>query len=240
MKKMFTLILMFSSLCCSQIVGPKISTHQMQFDFGKIKNNEKVTHDFIIYNTGGDTLEIKDVRAGCGCTAAKPDKNKLIPGESANINVKFDPFGRKGHQQKYVYISSNDKDTPELRLTFTADIEEEIPGVVKSSGAKLQLEYATHDFGIIQEGKVVEWTVSFKNVGDAILEIKDVKTSCGCTAAVVSGKSIKPGESGSLKIEFDSNNKSGKISKTVSIVSNDVINSSQTVVITADIQKKVD
>jgi hypothetical protein len=75
MKKIFISLFMISSLCCSQVVGPKISTQQASYDFGSIPAGEKVSHDFIIYNTGDDTLVINDVRASCGCTAAKPEKN---------------------------------------------------------------------------------------------------------------------------------------------------------------------
>jgi len=237
MYKILFILLMITSFCCSQVVGPKISTQQTQFDFGKISAKEKVFHDFYVMNNGGDSLVIRDVRASCGCTVAKPEKSVLTPGETTKITVSFDPSGRRGHQQKYVYVSSNDKNSPELRFSFAADIEEEnLAG--KGAGPKIQLDFASHDFGEIPEGKIVDWTVNFKNVGQNVLEIQDVRTSCGCTAAVVSGKSIKPGESGSLKIEFDSTNKSGKISKTVSILSNDQENPDQTIVITANIKNK--
>jgi hypothetical protein len=238
MKKIFIFLFMITSLCCSQVVGPKISTQQANFDFGDIPGGDKVTHDFIVFNTGDDTLVIKDVRASCGCTAAKPEKNNLLPGESAKINVQFNTYGRSGQQQKYVYISSNDKDTPELRLSFTANIQENNHMSGNSSGPKLKFDYTTHDFGDITEGKVVDWTVNFKNVGNRELEIKDVKTSCGCTAAIITGKSLKPGESGSLKIEFDSANKLGKTSKTISVDSNDTDDPVQTIIIMADILKK--
>ena len=238
MKKIFIFLFMISSLCCSQVVGPKISTQQASYDFGSIPAGEKVSHDFIIYNTGDDTLVINDVRASCGCTAAKPEKNNLLPGESAKINVQFNTYGRSGQQQKYVYVSSNDKNTPELRLSFTANITESKNLSNKSVGPRLKFDNMSHDFGKITEGKVVDWTVNFKNEGDKVLEIKNVQTSCGCTAAVLSGESLKPGENGSLKIEFDSTNKLGQTSKTISINSNDTDEPVQTIIITADIIKK--
>jgi hypothetical protein len=238
MNKVFIFLFIISSLCCSQVVGPKISSQQDNFDFGDIPGEGKVTHDFIIYNTGDDALIIKDVRASCGCTAAKPEKNKLLPGESTKINVQFNTFGRTGQQQKYVYISSNDQNTPELRLSFTANIIDVNHLSDKSAGPRLKFDYTSHDFGTVNEGKVVDWTVNFKNVGNKDLEIKNVQTSCGCTAAVVSGKSLKPGETGSLRIEFDSTNKTGKTSKTISVDSNDSEEPLQSIIITADIIKE--
>ena len=216
MKYLF-IFFMLCSVSFAQIVGPKLAAQEKEYAFGSIKEGEIVSHSFIVTNTGGDTLVINDVRASCGCTAAKPEKSKLLPGESTNIQVSFNTNGRKGHQQKHVYITSNDKENAEMRLSFTAEVEEKND----VNAPKLVIEESTHDFGTIKAGKVVNWTVNFKNSGASLLEIKDVKTSCGCTAAVVSGKKINPGESGSIKIEFDSTNRSGKTSKTISVQSND-------------------
>ncbi len=237
MKRIILFICLLTIVSCSQIIGPKISATTATYDFGKITQGMVVSHEFLILNNGGDTLKIKDVRAGCGCTVVKPEKTALLPGEQTKIYVTFDSKGRKGHQQKYVYVTSNDKETPELRLSFTADIEVPLTGE-KSEGARIQFISSNHDFGQIEEGKVVDWTAVFTNIGKSDLIITDVKSSCGCTAAVVSGKTIKPGESGNLRIEFDSSNKSGKISKTVTLYTNDSITPNPTIVISADVQTK--
>ena len=41
------------------------------------------------------------------------------------------------------------------------------------------------------------------NNGEGDLEIKRVKSSCGCTAAMLESKLLKPNEKSALKIEFD-------------------------------------
>ena len=53
------------------------------------------------------------------------------------------------------------------------------------------------------------------------MKIKDVKTSCGCTAALVSSKLVEPGDKGTLKVELDTSNIKGKMTRTVSVNSND-------------------
>lgn len=125
MEKIFILICLLTSLVYAQKAGAKIYADKIAYDFGKIKAGEKVTHNFVVFNKGGDTLKISNVRASCGCTAVKPEKSILLPGESTKINVKFDSIGRKGQQRKSVYVYSNDKANPELRLTFTAHILEQ-------------------------------------------------------------------------------------------------------------------
>jgi len=233
MKKVFSFWFLLFAVNYAQVVGPKISVKPMEHDFGDITYGETVTHDFIALNTGGDLLIIKDVRASCGCTAVKPEKTELKPGESTNIKVQFNSTGREGKQSKHVYVSSNDPDNPEIRLSFTGNVVKE-----PAAGPKLQIEKTEHNFGKVKEGKVLDWSVNVKNTGNSLLEIKDVKTSCGCTAAVLSGNKLKPGESGNLKIEFDTSNRSGQTSRTITLFTNDPKQPNQTIMISADIQNQ--
>src|SRR2546428_7395455 len=50
--------------------SPKIQFAEMVYDFGKISSGEVVKHSFVFTNVGMATLEINDVRPGCGCTTA--------------------------------------------------------------------------------------------------------------------------------------------------------------------------
>ena len=58
-------------------------------------------------------------------------------------------------------------------------------------------------------------------MGNKPLNIKEVKSSCGCTAAVLSSKSLKPGQEGKLNIKFDTKDRSGKVTRTVTVFSDD-------------------
>ncbi len=69
------------------------------------------------------------------------------------------------------------------------------------------------------------------------LEIKNIKSSCGCTAALMSEKNLKPNETGKLKIEFDTKNLSGQIARTVTLYSNDPKNPTRVLTLIANIEK---
>jgi hypothetical protein len=97
-------------------MGPKAASQQLEYDFGSVEQGTLVNHTFIISNTGGDALKIKKVSASCGCTAAKPEKSELAPGESTNINVQFNTKGRSGKQRKSVYVDTNDPEHTRLEL----------------------------------------------------------------------------------------------------------------------------
>src|SRR4030067_3357442 len=221
-KKIAFLFLIFIAIAYSQLLGPKIVVQQPLHDFGDIVQGEKVQHNFIVTNTGGDALIITNVRASCGCTAALPDKKELAPGESTNIKVEFNSTGRIGKQDKIVYVTSNDKENPEIQLKFTGNVvKQETANVKTSSGPSLELPKTQFDFGKVTEGKVVDHIFTFKNTGSATLTINEVKTSCGCTAALLSKKELAPGEEGTIKVELNTANRSGKMSKNVTIISND-------------------
>jgi len=76
------------------------------------------------------------------------------------------------------------------------------------------------DFGTINEGDVVEHTYNFKNTGNKPLLISEVQVSCGCTVPVWPREPIGPGQSSSIKLQFNSNNKQDNILKDVTIISN--------------------
>jgi hypothetical protein len=76
------------------------------------------------------------------------------------------------------------------------------------------------DLGTILRGTVVEHKLTVANTGKELLELGEIEASCGCTGTVISRRSIRPGESGTLSIAFNSKNFSGKVHKTVAVHSN--------------------
>jgi Protein of unknown function (DUF1573) len=228
--------LLFSSIIWAQLFQPKLILQQDSFDFGDIKQGEKVSHTFVLSNGGGDALIISDVRASCGCTAAAPEKKELAPGESTNLLVTFNSANRKGIQHKTVRIFSNDPENPEMMLSITGNVVTE--SQVSDRAPTIYFPETQHDFGKVNEGDKVDYTFSFANKGTSVLTIKDIKTSCGCTAALVSQDNINPGQEGTLKVELDTKNRSGKMSRTVTISSNDPKDPSKILTIYADVVKK--
>ena len=90
-----------------------------------------------------------------------------------------------------------------------------------------------HDFGKVIQGKIVEYTFTFENKGTADLLIGEVTTSCGCTAALVSNNTLKPGETGQIKVSYDSQGRAGKVDRKITVVSNDPVEPSKELTITA-------
>ncbi|MCW8804855.1 MAG: DUF1573 domain-containing protein [Ignavibacteriaceae bacterium] len=235
-KNVFVVFFLFSSFVFAQLFQPTLILQQSSFDFGDIKQGDKVSHTFVISNGGGDLLKISDVKASCGCTAAAPDKRELAPGESTNLVVTFNSTGRMGKQSKTVRIYSNDPKNPEMQLSITGNV---VSASEMSSGVPtIYFGETQHDFGKVNEGDKVNYTFNFANKGSSVLTIKDIKTSCGCTAALLSQDSLAPGKDGTIKVELDTKNRSGKMSRTVTINSNDPKDPAKVLTIYADIVKK--
>jgi len=93
------------------------------------------------------------------------------------------------------------------------------------------VESPVFDFGSIAQGKHVDHIFVLKNKGDSVLNIGSVSTSCGCTVADVSSRSVPPGKSAEIKVSFNSTNFSGSISKTITVQSNDPKNHAYTLIL---------
>jgi len=86
---------------------------------------------------------------------------------------------------------------------------------------KLVVEEPAFDFGEILKGDQVKHVFKISNGGDAPLTIEKVKTSCGCTAALLSEKVLAPGQAADVKTNFDSTRFQGAIHKTVYLTTDD-------------------
>ncbi|MEO6490592.1 MAG: DUF1573 domain-containing protein [Ferruginibacter sp.] len=84
----------------------------------------------------------------------------------------------------------------------------------------VQLIDSTYDFGKIKEGEIVEYSYRFKNTGSNPLVVTNVAASCGCTVADKPEAPVKPGETGVIKVKFNSENRPGEAHKTVTVTSN--------------------
>lgn len=112
--------------------------------------------------------------------------------------------------------------------TQTTNANSPVPGITSQPAEQkpegplpvIQFEKTEHDFGRITEGRSVEYTYTFKNVGDAPLLIESARPSCGCTVPDWSKDPIPVGGTGFIKAKFDSKNAKGVQNKTITVTAN--------------------
>ncbi|MFQ5455265.1 MAG: DUF1573 domain-containing protein [Nitrospirota bacterium] len=102
-----------------------------------------------------------------------------------------------------------------------------------NNGPRIKFFKDRYDFGRITQGKIVEHIFRFVNIGNEDLIIKEVNTSCGCTAALISSETIKPDEEGEIQISYNSEARSGKVTRKITVVSNDPVEPEKELVINA-------
>ena len=93
------------------------------------------------------------------------------------------------------------------------------------------------DFGRVNEGEVLKHTFVLKNESKKTLTIKDVNTSCGCTASKVEKKIILPGENTEIEVQFNSKGYSGLTQQYVYVHTDSLDKSIIRFIIKADVIK---
>ena len=78
-----------------------------------------------------------------------------------------------------------------------------------------------YDFKEVSQNKVLKHDFVIKNEGTAPLEIKEVKSSCECTALEPIKMKLEPGDSTILTVKFDTKDKIGYQRQHAYILSND-------------------
>src|SRR5579863_9945844 len=76
---------------------PKAEVTEPTYNFGTVLSGPPINHVFMIKNAGSGPLKITKVLPSCGCTAAKPSKNILAPGEVSTIAATVDTKFERGH-----------------------------------------------------------------------------------------------------------------------------------------------
>ena len=101
----------------STVKGPKISVNEEDHDFSKIEQQSVAETNFVITNSGTDTLVIMSANPSCGCTAAVLDEKKIAPGKTTRLHITFDPRNKaEGNFTKTISVVSNSVTEPQKQL----------------------------------------------------------------------------------------------------------------------------
>ena len=112
--------------------------------------------------------------------------------------------------------------------TASAGLPQPVPALTVTNAAtnasSPHIVFATpvYDFGKVKSGDAVKYTYIFTNTGDAVLELKDVHPTCGCTTAGEYTRKAEPGQTGTIPIQFNSGNyPAGGVIKAITVSCND-------------------
>jgi hypothetical protein len=111
-----------AAVSVSDSIPPTTMTFEHDtYDFGVIKQGDKVKHEFYFTNTGSNVLVIENVKPTCGCTAVDWTKDPVPPGGRGRIDAQFNSAGKMGDQLKHVTVIYNG-DPKITRVTFSGKV----------------------------------------------------------------------------------------------------------------------
>lgn len=149
--------------------GPRIKFEEVIHNFGEVSPGSKNLCEFKFTNTGKGLLKITKVGKSCGCTPFTLDKEEYAPSESGILKVAYQAASHPGSPSKYLFVYSNDKTNPQVKLTLTATIVRQVDyepkrlslSLKQENGGSSQIKLTSLDgrpFSIMQ----------FKSTGDCI------------------------------------------------------------------------
>jgi hypothetical protein len=109
-------------------------------------------------------------------------------------------------------------------ISISATIEEDFSILTPEELANAPIasfDAEAFDFGNQKQGDKGEHTFLLKNNGKRDLIIRNVRSSCGCTAVTPAKTVISAGDSVPIKVVFDTAGKRGRQSKSITIITND-------------------
>jgi hypothetical protein len=99
----------------------KIEFTSETLDYGEINKGSDGVRVFEFTNTGDAPLIISKVSSSCGCTIPKKPEAPIMPGETGEIQVKYDTK-RVGPIRKAITVISN-ADTPTKVLKIKGEVK---------------------------------------------------------------------------------------------------------------------
>lgn len=173
------------------LAAPELAVEQGSFDFGTLAQGKKVQHTFKIRNSGDAPLQIKQLHADCGCTAAKPSTTQIAPGKSAEIDVTFDSTGFSGKVHKTVVMTTNASKLPTYTFNMSADIVE----VLQVAPRQLSL-------GAIGAGAAKQVSIKVTNRGETSVKLLSVNVTSNSLQikSNIKNAELEPGETGSIEL----------------------------------------
>ncbi|QNM86640.1 DUF1573 domain-containing protein [Polaribacter pectinis] len=98
-----------------------ISFDSNEYDFGTVNEGDIVETVFKVTNSGKTDLVITNAQPSCGCTVPVWPKAPIKPGETGDIQVKFNTSGKPNRQMKTITLSTNTESGREV-LTLKGSV----------------------------------------------------------------------------------------------------------------------
>lgn len=189
---------------------------EVDFNFGYAPQDAKIAHNYWLRNEGPDSVNLIDVRPGCGCTKA-PLKTKVLgPGDSTDVELVFSTGKYSSRTAKSATVLADVSHTvPNLRFSAhpTSKLDSLKPFVF--SPPKINLD-SLKDAGI---AGTIE--VKVRNTSDEPINLKLVSAPDKWFHIDVPTGTLAPGAEEAITVRIDGDISSEIINKSFTVEASD-------------------
>jgi len=106
---------------------PRIKFENVVHDFGEVGPGSTHHCEFKFINAGDGVLRLKKPRSACACAVARLSKEEYAPGEPGSVRIiRFSVPTHQGRVSEDVFVSSNDRIEPKVRLIVQAEVVQKV------------------------------------------------------------------------------------------------------------------
>jgi hypothetical protein len=211
--------------------------------FTNIKKTEKKIRVMQLINVSNKPIKVEFDQLPPHLSL-KANPETLKPGQKGIVEGTYDATKNAawGNVSDMVKIKLNGVVQDNVYYYVSGNLVEDFSSMTKEqleNAPLLQLASTTVDLGKIQGSTANDVEFKFTNAGKSDLLIRQVRSSCGCTAVQQGpqGVGIKPGQSSSIKATFNSGSYNGKVTKAIYVYSNDPKNSEVVLMLNAEVMQ---
>jgi hypothetical protein len=206
-----------------EIGSLRVKTNHISF--ARMTENDVETKDIELVNDTDKPVKV-DFRTVPKHIQARVEPQTIPAKGKGQLFVTYNAkdAGTYGFASHRLYLSLDGSNDYRASLGVSATIEEDFSKLSAGDLEKAPVavfSQTSHDFGDMKQGDKKDHTFSLTNNGKSELIIRNIRSSCGCTAVAPAKNVIAPGESAPIKVTFDTKGKRGRQSKSVTIITND-------------------
>lgn len=193
------------------VANPRLSADSALFAFEtKHIYADKMTEDdapktfiYSFTNSGSTAIRIKRLVSTCSCMNAICSVSEVEPGQSGEIQVRYNPKGHPGRFERKVYVYTGEGTAPAAVLKLSVEV---------ASGTDLSAEWPIQ-MGTIRlrrsevtftKGAQAVESIRFINIGRAPVSLGcETAFMPGCLSFSTDPSVVDSGEEGVIKISYD-------------------------------------
>ncbi|HMQ08135.1 MAG TPA: DUF1573 domain-containing protein [Saprospiraceae bacterium] len=119
--------------------GPVMELESTVVDYGTVEKKSEPLRKVKFTNTGTAPLVIQSARGSCGCTVPKWPKEPILPGETGELEIRYDTTRPGAFNKKVTIVTNEGAQTHTITVKGNVVEEQESipsskPSILKSDG----------------------------------------------------------------------------------------------------------